>query len=107
MTKGKKYDEGKPNWSLLPLVVVKDIVSVLTVGKEKYSKDNWKEVSNPEERYFSAAMRHLEQYQSGDEVDSESGITHLAHACCCLIFLMWFDKQDKDINRDINPHMGR
>ena len=92
---GIKYDEDKPDWSLLPLKVVKDIVAVLTMGKEKYSRDNWQKVSNPEDRYFAAAMRHLEQYQSGEVVDSDSGITHLAHASCCLIFLMWFDKQDK------------
>jgi hypothetical protein len=37
-------------------------------------------------------MRHLVAYQSGEEIDPESGKSHLAHAQCCLIFLAWVDK---------------
>ena len=88
---GIKYDEGKPDWSLLPLGPVEDIVRVLTHGAEKYGRANWQNVEGAHERYFAAAMRHIAAWQSTGNTDPESGHHHLAHAACNLIFLMWFD----------------
>lgn len=75
---------------------MRDVVRVLTMGAEKYSRDNWKHVDNARERYSDAAMRHFVAWATGERVDSESGITHLAHAVCCLLFLMWFDSESSD-----------
>ena len=91
--KGYKADEDKPDWSLLPLDVVEDSVRVLTVGALKYSPDNWKLVEGARDRYFAAAMRHLTAWQFGELTDRETGLPHLAHASCCLLFLQWFDHQ--------------
>ena len=33
---------------------------------------------------------------SGDEQDEESGLSHLAHAVCNCLFLMWFDNQKEN-----------
>ena len=30
-------------------------------------------------------------YANGEKIDSETGISHLAHAMCCLLFLLAFD----------------
>ncbi len=89
---GTKHDQGKPDWSLLPLDVVGEIVNVLTFGARKYARNNWKKIDDAENRYFAAAMRHITAWQSGERTDNESGLPHLAHAACCLIFLLWFDK---------------
>lgn len=88
---GIKYDGEKPDWSLLDLSLVEDVVKVLTYGARKYSPDNWQKVEK--ERYFAAAMRHIAAYQAGEACDSETGISHLAHAQCCLHFLQWHEKQ--------------
>jgi probable DNA repair protein len=52
-------------------------------------------VPEPRERYFSAAMRHLVAWKEGSTHDLESGLPHLAHAVCCLLFLLWFDEKER------------
>lgn len=92
---GVKYDGAKPRFSLLPLGPLGDVVSVLEYGARKYAEDNWQKVSNPRTRYFDAAMRHLLAWRGGERLDPESGLPHLAHAACSLLFLGWFDARER------------
>lgn len=85
---GKKYDEEKAQWHLLPIEQVSKIVDVLTHGAQKYGPENWKNLADFENRYYAAAMRHLVAWRSGEQFD-ESGLSHLAHATTNLVFLMW------------------
>lgn len=93
---GKKNDQGKLRWHLLPWNEIKDVAEVMEHGAVKYGEFNWQNVQEPYTRYFNAAMRHILAWQStrpGDSLlDAESGKHHLAHAVCCLLFLMHFDK---------------
>ncbi len=91
LKKGIKFDKNKLIWSLLPLTVLRDVVKVLMLGAKKYAPNNWKYVK-PAIRYFDACMRHLDAWQGGERQDPESGLSHLAHAICCLIFLLWHEK---------------
>ncbi len=87
-TPGRKDDKGKQRWDLLPFGVVDLIVSVLTYGATKYDDHNWEKVLSPDGRYFSALMRHLVAWRLDPESkDPETGLTHLAHALCCLVFI--------------------
>jgi len=85
---GRKDDNGKPQWHLLPFKSVEKIVEVLTFGAMKYSANNWCGVPDAKNRYFSAMLRHITAWQKGEKNDDESGMSHLAHAGCCLLFLM-------------------
>jgi hypothetical protein len=76
---------------------VRDIVRVLEHGAKKYSPDNWKQVGNAHQRYYDAAMRHLDAWKAGQVIDRESRLPHLAHAACCLLFLAWFDRQNRRV----------
>jgi hypothetical protein len=89
---GVKYDGGKPQWSLMPWEALTEVVDVLTYGAKKYSPDNWKIVPNARQRYIDASFRHLVAYAAGEKNDSETDMSHLAHAMCCLLFLLSFDK---------------
>lgn len=99
---GKKFDQGKTEWDLLPLGPVEEVVKVLMHGKEKYGRDNWQLVDNPIRRYYSAAQRHLAAFRRArfdtknpfDAVDSESKLHHLAHAACCILFLLWHERKE-------------
>jgi hypothetical protein len=90
-TTGVKYDNDKPQWSLLPFKALKEVVDVLTYGAKKYAPDNWKKVPNARQRYIDAGFRHLTAYAAGEKLDSETGKSHLAHAICCLLYLLAFE----------------
>jgi hypothetical protein len=90
-----KADSGKLQWSLLPFEELKDVVRVLMLGAKKYTPDNWKKCDDVT-RYKDALMRHVISYVSGDTTDDESGLSHLAHAVCNCLFLMYFDNTQKE-----------
>lgn len=93
-TAGRKHDSNKPRYSLLPTGTVNQVVQVLEYGAVKYEIDNWQRVPSARTRYYDAAMRHIDDWWNGSEIDEESSLPHLAHAICCLLFLLWFDEQE-------------
>ena len=88
---GTKLDNDKLRWSLLPSGTIAQVIQVLEYGAKKYSVGNWVNVPDGKTRYYDAAMRHLDAWRGGELNDSESGLPHLAHAACCILFLLWFD----------------
>ena len=91
MAIGIKHDAQKLRMSLLPKSTLREVVDVLEFGAGKYANDNWQKVPQPRTRYYDACMRHIQAWWEGQKLDSESGRYHLAHAVCCLLFLLWFD----------------
>ena len=81
---GIKHDQGKPRFSLVPPLAEMEVVKVLTFGAEKYAPDNWRKIDPI--RYVDAAGRHINAHRRGEQADDESGLHHLAHAICCLMF---------------------
>lgn len=90
-----KNDSGKLQWSLLPFNELKDVVKVLMLGAKKYTPDNWKKCDDVT-RYKDALMRHIISYISGETEDDESHLSHLAHAICNCLFLMYFDNTKEE-----------
>ena len=80
---GVKYDQGKPQLSLVSFEFVSAVAEVRAFGAKKYSKNQWKKGFKIT-RSLDAALRHIFQFASGETNDSESGLCHLAHAACCL-----------------------
>lgn len=95
LSKGLKFDSGKRRLSLVPISCINAILDVLEFGAKKYGVDNWQQVPQAETRYFDAAIRHLFAWREGEKIDPESGCHHLAHAACCVIFLLWFSIKEK------------
>jgi hypothetical protein len=83
---GVKADQGKLQWCLLPLKYLRGVVRVLMKGAAKYSPHNWR-AGMPWSQTYNAALRHLDAFWSGEDVDPETGESHLDHALCCLLFL--------------------
>jgi hypothetical protein len=88
---GKKYDDGKPRYSLVPPDSMSQFVDVLTFGAKKYGDHNWKKIPDLQDRYYDALQRHVASFRAGDRLDDESGLHHLAHAMCCISFMMQDD----------------
>ena len=83
---GRKYDYEKPQLYLLPPKSLYEVGKVLTFGAEKYDPHNSRKVDDLQNRYSSAAMRHILAHIDGEDLDEETGLSHLAHAICCLMF---------------------
>lgn len=90
---GRKNDNGKLRYDLIPFSALEEIVKVLNYGADKYKPNNWKHVKNFRARYFAAIMRHLVAWFGGEKTDPESGISHLAHGACSILFLIWGEKR--------------
>lgn len=97
---GKKFDEAKLPWHLLPGDAVEEIVKVLDFGAKKYSERNW-EQGMSWNRPFAALMRHMWAWWRREEADPETGLSHLAHAGCCILFLLAYEK--RTIGKDNRP----
>jgi hypothetical protein len=93
---GKKFDKGKLRWDLLPTKPLESVIRVLMLGSKKYGDDNWKVVPGYKKRYYAACLRHLTVWWEGEKIDPESGESHLGHAMCCLIFLLWHEMMGTD-----------
>lgn len=83
--KGVKLDDGKVRLELLSTIWLNGVGRVLTFGAKKYSSHNWRrglELS----RLLGACARHLFAFIGGEDKDPETGLCHLDHASCCLMF---------------------
>lgn len=99
---GRKFDQGKPRYGLLPPLALQEMARVLTYGAEKYEAGNWMHVPDSLDRYFDALQRHAWAWKMGEALDPESGMHHLAHALANAAFLYEHDvkysKEDNDPN---------
>lgn len=94
---GTKHDGGKAEMALLDSEWVLGVSDVLTFGAKKYASHNWRggiAVS----RLMSAALRHVFAFLRGENVDPESGLSHLYHASCCLMFASWMVKHRPELD---------
>ena len=82
---GLKFDSDKVPLSLLSSVWLLGVGRVLAFGAKKYASHNWRGgIQNS--RLMDAAMRHILAYNDGEDLDPETGLSHLDHASCCLMF---------------------
>jgi hypothetical protein len=90
-----KHDQDKPRIDLVPPQAIKDIAEVLTYGAKKYDSHNWRDNGGlAYSRVYAAAQRHLLSFWDGQSLDEETGMSHLAHAACCIVFLMSYEAED-------------
>jgi hypothetical protein len=87
---GVKHDAGKAPLDLLPFDAMESVAAVLEHGAAKYQARNW-ERGMRWGRLSGAALRHLFAWGRGERLDPESGLPHLAHAACCVLFLLAYE----------------
>lgn len=101
-TGGMKLDAGKPSMSLLSREALEQTALVLNFGREKYAAHNWRK-GFAWSRPLSAALRHIMAFNDGEDKDPESGLSHLAHAACCIMFLLEFEKTHPELDDRWKP----
>lgn len=100
LSTGKKYDEEKLRYDLIPPRVETLIAAAMTYGAEIYGDRNWEglvegvpdDIANANRgRLYAALRRHLRAWVDGgyshDTIDPTSGLPHLAHALACLAMI--------------------
>jgi hypothetical protein len=85
-----KYDTDKAPLALVPIDAINQVAEVLGFGANKYGANNWRDDGGTTEwsRTYSSIQRHLNAFWSGEDLDPESGLSHLAHANTQLMILM-------------------
>jgi hypothetical protein len=88
---GRKDDHGKPRHELISPHLNDSIATVLNFGATKYGDRNW-EKGMRWGRVFGATLRHLWAWWRGEKLDPETGMSHLWHAGCCIMFLIHYEE---------------
>lgn len=117
MEKALRYNEDKLKMSLVPTELIEGVAGVLTYGANKYTvrdeegnittrgDNNWRK-GLPWMSVIDSLERHLLAFKKGEDLDSESGLLHLAHAATNIAFLMNYygshPELDDRIHRTLN-----
>jgi hypothetical protein len=96
-----KHDQGKPQYSLLPLKELEGVVRVLENGAEKYERGDWRLVPEGHLRYLDAGIRHIGDHQAGNIIDEDSGLMAIDHAIISLIFARYHYLKEDSFNGPI------
>ncbi len=90
------FKDGKLRWDLLPLEEIEDIVRLYTAGARKYGPNNWQNLPDGINRYKGALLRHLMEFERGNEIDPETGGYSLAAVAWNAIAMLWISKHKKN-----------
>ena len=71
---------------LIPMYqAVAEVIRVRHDGMKKHG-ETWRQV--PVTEQFEHVMSHLDKYYNGEMIEKESGLHHLAHIICRLLFVL-------------------
>jgi hypothetical protein len=99
-----KFDTNKLPLNLLSTEAMNQTAAVLAFGAQKYAAHNWR-AGFAWSRPLAAAMRHITAFNDGEDCDPESGLSHLAHAACCIMFLLEFEKTHPHLDDRYKPNL--
>lgn len=83
--KAMRFNGGKPQWSLVHFKSLEPMIRVLEFGALKYAPRNWQKPMDITQ-ILESMQRHLAALFDGEEVDNESGISHMGHIMCNAMF---------------------
>lgn len=86
---------------LLPPTALEQTAWVHNIGNKKYGPWNWRDKPINAEVYVAATLRHVNAWHTGEDLDPESGVSHLAHVAANMNILM--DAIDNDCLIDDRP----
>jgi len=92
-----RFNEGKPQWSLMDFESFEPMIRVLEYGSKKYARNNWKK-GLPTVEIMDSLMRHIISFLEGEDIDKESGLPHIGHMMCNLMFLSYVMKNKPELD---------
>jgi hypothetical protein len=96
-----KHDAGKIDWSILPIGASKEIIKVFSFGEQKYARGNYLNGGGLKySRVINSLLRHIHSFMEGEDLDPETGLSHLAHAGCNIYMLLSYELNKDKFNND-------
>lgn len=83
----RKNDAEKCDLSLVPVEAMEGIARAMMYGAKKYSRGNYRLSGMDWTRLAAACARHLFAWLFGEDLDQESGLSHIDHAQASLAML--------------------
>jgi hypothetical protein len=80
---------------LLPPEALIETSLAMQSGAAKYGAWNWRRAGVRASVYIAAMLRHILVWADGEDVDRESGASHLAHVIACAAILLDAARQNK------------
>ncbi|MCK9370558.1 DUF5664 domain-containing protein [Candidatus Dojkabacteria bacterium] len=99
-----RFTAGKLPLDELDPQFLEEMFAVISYGQKKYARMNWMKGA-PATQYFGCIMRHLLKWYKGEDIDEESGCTHLGHIACNIMMCMYSLRTNKN-NNDDRPFKG-
>ena len=69
----------KPRTAAIPPIAIMAMGAAIQSGADKYGPFNWRSTAVTASVFYNAMLRHLEQWWSGEDHASDTGVHHLAH----------------------------
>lgn len=105
MSGGTKNDSEKIQVELLSARWLFGVGQVLTFGARKYAAHNWRK-GIALSRLLGACLRHVLAFLGGEDCDSETQLSHLYHASCCLMFAAELHETHPDLDDRYKPALN-
>ena len=102
LVEGIKHDSDKTPCELLSPTAMLGTAEVLAFGAKKYAPNNWRK-GLAWSRVIGAILRHMYAFMQGEDLDQETGLPHLDHAACEIMFLQEFFRTRKDLDDRFKP----
>ena len=102
--------------STVPGNVLAEIGVAMLEGASKYGRHNYRAAGVRASVYYDAAMRHLVSWWEGEDIDPDSGMSHITKLLACMTVLrdamhqeMWADDRppaSRPFYQELNKQAG-
>lgn len=84
-----KQAPGRKKYSMAPLpaAVMAEVGTAMLEGALKYGRHNWRDTGIVASDYYDATLRHLFAWWEGEDIDRDSGLSHVTKAIASLVVL--------------------
>ena len=77
----------KVPFSTVSAPVIAEIGLAMLEGSRKYGRHNYRAIGVRASVYYDACLRHIMSWWEGEDIDPDSGLSHITKALACLAVL--------------------
>lgn len=88
----------KVPFSTVSAPVIAEIGLAMLEGARKYRRHNYRAIGVRASVYYDACLRHLTAWWEGEDIDIDSGLSHITKALACLVVLRDAQLLDKCVD---------